>query len=168
VSNATVAPANELGRLLNEIASENSGTAKKPPPNLALEVEIASGARVSSAELGKIADPSLISCPDCHGVLSEVRNDRPLRYRCQIGHSYTAEVMAENTKEVNEAMGIALRVMEERLNLVKRMAEDARATGRKAVAELYEARAAEYDRYAAILRQAAVAAMRVGGESREP
>jgi two-component system chemotaxis response regulator CheB len=59
-----------------------------------------------------------------------------------------------------EAMRVALRVMEERVTLVTRMAEDARATGRSTVAELYEARAEEYARYATILRQAAIAAMR--------
>jgi two-component system chemotaxis response regulator CheB len=100
-------------------------------------------------------------------VLSEVRGEQPLRYRCQIGHASTAEVLAARTEEVDEAMRVALRIMEERLTLVRRMAEDARATGRNAVAELYETRAQEYTRYAGVLRQAAIASLR-GGRSERP
>lgn len=155
-----VAPASEIGRLLAEIVREEAGEAPPPPDSLALEVDIAAGARLGSDALRKIADPSALSCPDCHGVLSEVRGEQPLRFRCQIGHATTAEVLARRTEEVDEAMRIALRIMEERVTLVRRMAEDARSTGRSAVAELYEAREAEYSRYAAILREAAVAAHR--------
>jgi two-component system chemotaxis response regulator CheB len=78
-------------------------------------------------------------------------------------------VLAAHNVEVDEAMRIALRVMEERVTLVTRMAEDARATGRMAVAELYEGRAGEYTRYAEVLRTAAIRALDAGyaGSARE-
>jgi len=132
------------------------------PESVALEVDIASGARLGSEALRTIADPSALSCPDCGGVLSEIRDQQPLRFRCQTGHAYTAEVVAERTEEVDHAMRVALRIMEERVTLVGRMAEDARRTGRGAVAELYETRAQEYSHYATVLRQAALAAARGG------
>ena len=47
------------------------------------------------------------------------------------------------------------------------MAEDARQTGRTAVAELYESRAEEYARYAATLRDAAILSLRMGRARRE-
>lgn len=154
-----VAPADQIGGILTHLAASDAGEAAKCPDNLLLEVEIAAGARLGSDSLRKIADPSPLSCPDCQGVLSEVRDGQPLRFRCQIGHAYTAEVLAAHTEEVNGAMRVALRIMEERVTLVTRMAQDARATGREAVAELYETRAEEYSRYAKILRDAAVAAL---------
>jgi two-component system chemotaxis response regulator CheB len=58
--------------------------------------------------------------------------------------------------------------MEERVTLVTRMAQDARQTGRNAVAELYEARAVEYGRYATILREAAIEALRLGRDRERP
>jgi two-component system chemotaxis response regulator CheB len=64
-------------------------------------------------------------------------------------------------------MRIALRIMEERVTLVRRMAEDARAGGRTAVAELYEARVEEYGRYADVLRQATVDSMRAARSDRQ-
>jgi two-component system chemotaxis response regulator CheB len=161
-----VAPANQLGRMINRIVRMEAGEATDPPAGLPLEVQIAAGTRLGAEALRKIADPSAISCPDCQGVLSEVRNEQPLRYRCQIGHAMTAEVLASRADHVDEAMRVALRMMEERVTLVTRMAEDARQTGRSAVAELYEARAEEYSRYATILREAALASLSGGTPDR--
>jgi two-component system chemotaxis response regulator CheB len=166
VSVDRVAPPEDLGGILAEISRTAAGEACEPPTGLELEVEIAGGARLGAEALRKIADPSALSCPDCQGVLSEIRDGQPLRYRCQIGHAHTAEFLASRNREVEEAMRVALRVMEERVTLVTRMAKDARTSGRDAVAELYEARAEEYGRYASMLRTAANEAMRVGRERR--
>ena len=155
-----VASASELGLLLAEIAKADASEATPCPVNLALEVEIAAGVRLGSEALRRIADPTALSCPECDGVLSEIRHEHPLRFRCQIGDAVTAEVLAARSDDVSEAMQIALRIMEERVTLVARMAEDARATGRRAVAELYEARVGEYSRYAGVLREAAAALLR--------
>jgi two-component system chemotaxis response regulator CheB len=163
-----VAPASDLGALIDRISRSSAPQSIEPPAGLELEVEIAGGLRLGSDALSEIADPSALSCPDCHGVLSEIRDEKPLRYRCQIGHAFTAEVVASRSHEVEEAMRIALRVMEERVTLVTRMAQDARQTGRNAVAELYEARALEYGRYASVLREAAIEALRLGREREHP
>lgn len=156
-----VSRADDLAGLLVELVRSDAGPERERPPGLELEVRIAAGARLGSARLREIAEPSPLSCPDCGGVMSEVSTGRPLRYRCQTGHAQTAEVMAAANEEVDEAVRIAMRVMEERVTLVTRMAQDARATGRAAVAELYEERAAEYGRYAATLRNAAVLSLRM-------
>lgn len=157
-----VVPAAELGRLLVSIAGSEAGPSIAPSDELRLEVQIAAGQRLGSEKLRQIATPSALSCPDCNGVLSEVRGSQPLRFRCQIGHAYTAEVLAGRGEEVDEAIRVAMRVMEERVTLVERMAHDARRSGRSAVAELYEGRATEYRRYAMTLREAAVASLRLG------
>jgi two-component system chemotaxis response regulator CheB len=159
-----VAAAADLAALLTRLANEPAGSSPPASEALRLEVEIAAGARLGSDRLRELANPSPLSCPECHGVLSEVRGARPLRYRCQIGHALTAEVLASRIDEVDEAIRIAMRIMEERVTLVERMAQDARDSGRGAVAELYDARAAEYRRYAATLRDAAVSSLRMGAE----
>jgi two-component system chemotaxis response regulator CheB len=100
-------------------------------------------------------------------VLSEVRGQRPLRFRCQIGHAYTAEELAARSERVDEAVRVAMRIMEERGDLVERMARDARSSGRRAVAELYERRAEECRGYAATLREAAMLTLRMSREARE-
>lgn len=162
-----VASAADLGNLLATLAGTDAGPPNPPSDELHLEVEIAAGARLGSDNLRRLATPSALSCPDCHGVLSEVNGSRPLRYRCQIGHAYSAETLAHHIEEVDEAIRLAMRVMEERVTLVERMAADARQTGRTAVAELYETRAEEYRGYAKTLRDAAVSSLRLGRAPRE-
>ena len=83
------------------------------------------------------------------------------------GIGSTAENLAARIDEVDEAVRVAMRVMEERVTLVERMALDARRTGRTAVAELYETRAEEYRRYANTLRDAAITSLRLGRAPRE-
>ncbi len=163
-----VAPAAGLGGLLATLARTEAAAAPASPPSddLWLEVEIAAGMRLGSDKLRGIAVPSALSCPDCHGVLSEMNDSRPLRYRCQTGHAYTAETLVADITEVDEAIRIAMRMMEERVSLVERMMTDARDNGRTAVAELYEARSQEYRRYAKTLRDAAGTSLRLGRASR--
>jgi two-component system chemotaxis response regulator CheB len=157
-----VAPAAELAGLFTEIAALDAGPMVAPPDSLAFEVEVAAGGRLGSGRLRRFAEPAALTCPDCGGVLSEVRGQAPLRFRCQIGHAYTAEELEAHTCAVDEAIRVALRIMEERTELVERMGRDARATGRTALAELYERRAEEYGGYATTLRQAAILTLRTG------
>jgi two-component system chemotaxis response regulator CheB len=92
--------------------------------------------------------------------MSKVRVGKPLRFRCQVGHGYAADVLAkEQEGRVDEAMRVALRIIEERAELVHRMAEEGRQSGRRAVAAMYEARAAEYRDYADSLRKAVLRSM---------
>jgi two-component system, chemotaxis family, protein-glutamate methylesterase/glutaminase len=159
-----VVPAAEMGALLGRLAGSEAPPAGEPAnEELELEVEIAAGRRLGSDRLREIALPAALSCPHCHGVLSEMKQPGPLRYRCQIGHAFTAETLVTAQQEgVDEAVRVAMRIMEERAELVTRMARDARAQGRTAVAELYESRAREYENYAATLRRAATLSLRMG------
>jgi two-component system chemotaxis response regulator CheB len=101
-----------------------------------------------------IADPVALTCPDCAGVLSVVTAGKPLRFRCQVGHAYTAAVLArKQSAGVDEALQVALRIVEERAELVSRMADEGRASGRVAVAQMYAARADEYRRHAQVIRR---------------
>ncbi|MDE2487083.1 MAG: chemotaxis protein CheB [Alphaproteobacteria bacterium] len=162
-----VVPAADLAGVLRDLAATDAPPAHPPPDSLAFEVEVANGGRLGSQRLSRFAEPAALTCPDCQGVLSEIRGEHPLRYRCQIGHAYTAADLAARSELLDEAVRIAMRVMEERVELVSRMAREARATGRRTVAELYEARAKEYARYAATLREAALLSMRTAREVAE-
>ncbi|WP_439370906.1 chemotaxis protein CheB [Bradyrhizobium sp. DASA03120] len=147
-------PAARLGDVLSDLAHEPPGVALPVAPDIRLEVEIAAGERIGSASLAKIADPAALTCPSCGGVLSEVKSGHPLRFRCQVGHAYTADALAkEQEGQVDEALRVALRIIEERAELVHRMAADGRRSGRPAVAEMYERRAAEYREYADMIRR---------------
>lgn len=147
--------ATRISDILSDLVNDTPGPVRPIPPEIRLEVDIAAGARIDSARLRRIADPSPVTCPQCGGVLSAVRNAKPLRFRCQVGHAYTADVVAkEQENAVDEALRVALRIIEERAELVRRMADDGRNAGRRALAEMYEERATEYSDYAETIRKA--------------
>jgi two-component system, chemotaxis family, protein-glutamate methylesterase/glutaminase len=147
-------PSARLGDLLSDLAREQAGKALPIPPEIKLEVEIAAGERLGSDSVRGIAEPAALTCPSCGGVLSMVKTEHPLRFRCQVGHAFTADVLAkEQESRVDEALRVALRIIEERAELVHRMAEDGRRSGRRAVATMYEARVAEYRKYADMIRR---------------
>lgn len=147
-------PGVRIGDVLSDLVREEPGTRLPVPPEIRLEVEIAAGERIGSDSLANIADPAPLTCPSCGGVLSALKMENPLRFRCQVGHGFTADVLAkEQEGRVDEALRVALRIIEERAELVHRMAEDGRRSGRKAVAQTYDARAAEYREYADMIRR---------------
>jgi two-component system, chemotaxis family, protein-glutamate methylesterase/glutaminase len=150
-------PGARIGDVLSNLVREEPGTRGPVPPEIGLDVEIAAGERIGSGSLAKIADPAPLTCPSCGGVLSELKTERPLRFRCQVGHAYSAEALAnEQEGEIDEALRVALRIVEERAELVHRMAEDGRQSGRASVAQMYGARAAEYRGYAEMIRRAVI------------
>ena len=67
---------------------------------------------------------SVYSCPDCGGVLWEIEDGDMLRFRCRVGHSYTAEgTVEEQGASVEAALWTALRALQERAQLSERMAQ---------------------------------------------
>jgi two-component system chemotaxis response regulator CheB len=149
-----------LGEVLAELVREPAGTPVETPDDLRLEVDIAAGQRADSDVMRQVADPAPLTCPSCGGVMSKLRHGKLLRFRCQIGHAMSAEVLAkEQERAVDEALRVALRVIEERVELVTRMAEDGHQSGRASAAQMYEQRAAEYRSYADVLRRAVMLSM---------
>jgi two-component system, chemotaxis family, protein-glutamate methylesterase/glutaminase len=62
--------------------------------------------------------PSVYACPDCHGVLWEVKEGNMLRFRCRVGHSYTAERLnVAMSKATEDALWASMRALEEKAEL---------------------------------------------------
>ena len=149
------APLADLPPLLLKLTSEEAGPAVPVPDDIRLEVDIALGRTCDSMEIASIADAVPLSCPSCGGVLSQIKSWPPLRFRCQVGHAYTSETLAAESEGcVDEAMRVALRIIEERVTLSEKMADDARRSGRDAAAAANSRRADEGREHAEILRRA--------------
>ncbi|KMO18787.1 glutamate methylesterase [Methylobacterium platani JCM 14648] len=147
-------PTGGLGDALAGLVARPAGASGPVPDDLALEVAIAAG-RFPAAEPGRRAEPAPITCPDCGGVLSQLREGRVLRFRCQVGHAYTAEALADAQGDaVENALRIALRVVQERADLVGRMAAEAHRRGNALMAGMYEERAREYGGHVRTIRRA--------------
>ena len=150
------AASGELADLITRLVQAAPGADFAPPASVALEVAIAMGRASDTALIAEIADPAPLACPGCGGVLSQIRRS-PLRFRCQVGHGYTAEALAQEQEgSVDEALRIAMRVVGDRAVLMEKMALDALQAGRSAAAGAFEDRAREYRRHAAVLMNAAL------------
>ena len=98
--------------------------------------------------------PSVFTCPACHGTLWEAHENGLIRYRCRVGHVYSAESMlSAQTDEVDRALWIALRTLEERAALAHRLAQRGRDRGQTWVDAAFTARAQESEREAVLLRE---------------
>jgi two-component system chemotaxis response regulator CheB len=63
------------------------------------------------------------NCPNCSGVLWVMDNLDVERYRCHIGHLLTATALfTSQSGKIKETLWTALRMFEERKNLLKNMA----------------------------------------------
>lgn len=96
-----------------------------------------------NAELGP---PSGLTCPDCGGALWQIEDGSLVRFQCHVGHHYSAESLAMHQDEsVEQALWSAVRALEERAELRRRMASQTEAAGLAAVAESFatQARVAE-------------------------
>ena len=76
------------------------------------------------------------NCPGCGGVLWKIAKGSKLRYQCHTGHAYTAAaLLADQTKKIEETMWTALRMFEERKNLLTTLAKDRSGAVARSAAE---------------------------------
>ncbi len=98
-------------------------------------------------------EPSVFACPDCGGVLWKMDEDGFLRYRCRVGHAFTANHLgAEQRHAVETALWSALRALEESASLYHRLAKRA-APGREMTASRFLDRAKNTEQNARVLRE---------------
>ncbi len=104
-------------------------------------------------EQGRSGRPSVYACPDCNGTLWEVDDDGLLRFRCRVGHAYTAASLSqEQSERIEEALWTAFRATEEAASLHRRISERARGRGDLATAEEHDLAAEQQERSAQVLR----------------
>jgi two-component system, chemotaxis family, protein-glutamate methylesterase/glutaminase len=95
--------------------------------------------------------PTHLTCPECGGALVEREEGTITRYRCHVGHAYSPASLDVDQGEALEAtLWAALRALEERAELFRRLAR--RAKEGSTVASRFEAKAREVEQHAGSLR----------------
>lgn len=150
-------PLAELGELLVRLVTTPLPRAKPPAPSRRMEQEVKA---VMTSEPGVHSDPkeygtpSHFSCPDCGGVLFEMDEQGLLRYRCRVGHAYTAGALSvQQQTALDGALWAALRALEESASLVRRMAQRARERNHQQSAQRYDERARSTEEQAELVRK---------------
>ena len=86
--------------------------------------------------------PSGFMCPDCGGGLFELHERKLLQYRRRVGHAFSAAtLLVEQATSQEEALWAAIRSLEERADLLHKMASRARSGNHNLSAERFEAQA---------------------------
>ena len=65
-----------------------------------------------------------LTCPECGGAIYELADGGIVAYRCRVGHQYGSDTFVfEQSKTVENSLWAALRLLEERAVLMRRLAE---------------------------------------------
>ena len=145
-------PISEMGALLDEIIPRRLQKRKPVPEDIFIEAEIAERVLSDLPSVNKLGDQVPFNCPGCGGVLWKVKKDSSSRFRCHTGHAYTeASLLAEQTKKIEETMWTALRMFEERKNLLTEMAQGKKGVGSQSAIERAKMSQVHIDRIRAIL-----------------
>ena len=165
-------PLREIAPLLSKLSRETAEEeGRYPVPN---EVEI--DARITEqrmegeellASVERIGRISKLTCPDCHGALWEINDEELLRYRCHVGHAFSAEALNEGQLQMLEtALWSAVRALEEQTVLAKRFVARARNANHERAARLFEKRAREAEEHGSLIRELLLTAKK--GDVGEP
>jgi two-component system, chemotaxis family, protein-glutamate methylesterase/glutaminase len=142
-----------LLRLIRSPLPAGLSRPRKAPMGAAKESRIAELDMEEIANEERLGRPSPFACPDCGGVLWEIEQNGFLRFRCRVGHAFTAKYLgAEQRHAVETALWEALRALEESASLYRRMAERATASHHDLPAQLYQERASDTEANSRVLR----------------
>ena len=147
-------PLSRLSALLTELVQKPA--ADLPPRALPSPQELA--ATITESEEGfmddlKSSTASGYTCPDCRGALWEMREGELIRFRCHVGHAYSAETLSsEQADGAERALWAAVRALEENAVLARRLAQRARDLNQNISADRFERRAEEAQHNADLLR----------------
>lgn len=142
----------KITQLVNGPAQEeNSGRSEHEPDDEMNHVQ----KDVAAFESGEPANSNIVLvCPACGGVLWEEPEGNVRRYLCHVGHRYTEQnLLASQTDTLERALWSAIRALEERASLLRRLAVQSRREGRTKSAELFEGRARDAEDNADSIRQ---------------
>jgi two-component system chemotaxis response regulator CheB len=119
-----VLPVSAIASLLTRLASESATAPEKVPVTRLMEIEarFVEMETMSMKDMDAIGSHAGVSCPECHGPIWKIKDGTLQRYRCHVGHAYSAQSMVAGQIEAQEThLWQALRLMKERVSLIEEM-----------------------------------------------
>jgi two-component system chemotaxis response regulator CheB len=150
-----VVPLAAIPGLLHSLAQQPAGEPVTAPASVAFEVAIASGESATMNEMDRLGRRSVLTCPDCQGVMWEIDEGELVRFRCHVGHAYTAELMSLAFDEnLRRAFASALRALEERLALARKLQKQAENEKHELLAANWRRKVAEFQQELEVIQAA--------------
>lgn len=149
----------EIAPLLDKLSRQSVDEKGGGPLNEEVELEAKiTGQELDAEELiasvERLGRVSKLTCPECHGALWEMKDDELLRFRCHVGHAFSAESLSDGQSGMLEvALWSAVRALEEQMILAKRIVERSRKANRMRAASIFEKRAQDAERNSSVIRE---------------
>jgi len=108
---------------------------------------------------------SQFGCPECGGVLRELHDSSMIRFRCRTGHAYSSEsLLAAQAESFEGALWSALRALEEKVSLTRRLVRRAADSGHPLMQQRFTEQLEDAETHADTLRSLLLRGPRAGGE----
>ncbi len=149
------------------VATDEGGSSMSDQLNL--EVNIEHMDRVALQNGHALATSAPFSCPDCGGVLAEFYDGDLLRFRCQVGHSFSRQSMlASSAAALDRSVWAAFNSLGERAKLAERLARDAQALNNPTGERRFRRMAEEAERHKEQIRHALMSELAADAGERSP
>ena len=143
----------EIPAIIQEIVSQPLPPYTIVPNELQIEADITEKMMSNIDDLKLIAERSDFICPDCGGGLWAIKNDPLHRYRCHTGHVYTEKLLFDlQDQKIEESVWVAIRLLEEKVNLMVLMQSRKDSEGESVRSLLYQRRIDEMNMHIARLK----------------
>ncbi len=144
-----------LVRLSQEKSAENFLVMKDKQTEK--EIAVAAGDNALKKGLFQMGELSPYACPECHGVLSKLKNGNITRFRCHTGHSYSADaLMAAITERIEDSLYNAIRGMDESIMLLNHIGDHFAEINNPKLAAMYFQKAKEAEARSQLVQKAAL------------
>jgi two-component system chemotaxis response regulator CheB len=150
-----VAIAPLLVKLCSEDITANPVLAIRGDERIKKEISIAAQDPAVQHEIIQMGELTPYTCPECHGVLSKIREGNLLRYRCHTGHAFSADtLLAELTAGIEDGIWNAIRAIEESIMLINHIGDDFAEKNEPKLAALYFQKAKDAEQRRQLLKKA--------------
>lgn len=147
-------PLSRLGKTLAELVRNPAQPILEVPSDIITEARIAEHTMSDIASENRLGHLVPYSCPECNGPLWQIDTDKVRRYRCHMGHGFTAKALAASQDAaLEQALWEAMRTLEERAMLCHSMAGDEENRGRPSASKTYRQQAEESSSHAEVIRE---------------
>jgi two-component system chemotaxis response regulator CheB len=164
--------ASKMGPLLERLIAETPGmrpnNVEEEHQKLGLEVSIATDGDAFEKGVMHLGPLTPFTCPECQGVLVQIKEGAHRRFRCHTGHAYSSSALLSSiTDKVDESYWAVMRSLEEAAMLLEKMAIDQVGDKQMKAAALFQEEAKQAREQAHRLRTTLLSSKRFSGDTLE-